>query len=55
ILNDYNLLEGVAVAVVQKNEQGSDWIVETKGYGIAKLDGTEVTESTLFAIGSNSK
>ncbi|KAJ7695240.1 beta-lactamase/transpeptidase-like protein [Mycena olivaceomarginata] len=29
--------------------------VETKGYGLAKVDGTRVTEDTLFGIGSNSK
>ncbi|KAJ7909480.1 beta-lactamase/transpeptidase-like protein [Mycena leptocephala] len=29
--------------------------VETRGYGIAKADGTKVTSDTLFAIGSNSK
>ncbi|KAJ7724315.1 hypothetical protein DFH07DRAFT_700299, partial [Mycena maculata] len=55
VLNNYNSPGGVAVTVVQKNEQGSDWTVETKGYGVAKPDGTEVTENTLFAIQSNSK
>ncbi|KAJ7163474.1 beta-lactamase/transpeptidase-like protein [Mycena crocata] len=54
ILDDFNSPGGVGVAVVQKNEQGS-WVVETKGYGIAKVDGSKVTGDTLFAIGSNSK
>ncbi|KAE9390134.1 beta-lactamase/transpeptidase-like protein [Gymnopus androsaceus JB14] len=54
ILADWNSPGGVGIAVVQKNEDGS-WNVETKGYGVAKADGSKVTADTLFAIGSNSK
>lgn len=54
ILANWNSPGGVGIAVVQKNEDGS-WNVETKGYGIAKADGSKVDEDTLFAIGSNSK
>lgn len=54
LLSDWNSPGGVSVAVVRKT--GNDtWNVETKGYGVAKADGTNVTEQTLFAIGSNSK
>ena len=54
LLTDWNSLGGVSVAVVRKT--GNDtWNVETKGYGVAKADGTNVTAQTLFAIGSNSK
>ena len=45
---------GVAVAVVRLEANGA-WNIETKGYGIAKIDGSEVSENTLFAIASNSK
>ncbi|KAJ6569266.1 beta-lactamase/transpeptidase-like protein [Mycena capillaripes] len=55
ILEDFNSPGGVGVAVVRKNGDGSNWRVETKGYGISKLDGTEVDSDTLFSIGSNSK
>ncbi|KAJ7700484.1 beta-lactamase/transpeptidase-like protein [Mycena rosella] len=55
ILEDFNTPGGFGVAVVRKSTQESDWIVETKGYGVAKLDGTNATKDTLFAIGSNSK
>ncbi|KAE9393922.1 hypothetical protein BT96DRAFT_790699, partial [Gymnopus androsaceus JB14] len=51
ILAEWNSPGGVGVAVVQKNEDGS-WNVETKGYGVAKADGSNVTADTLFAIGS---
>ncbi|KAF7366888.1 Beta-lactamase class penicillin binding protein [Mycena sanguinolenta] len=54
ILKDFNTPGGVSVAVVQKS-QNSGWAVETKGYGFAKVDGTRVTEDTMFGIGSNSK
>ncbi len=47
---DWNSPGGVGIAVVQKGEDGS-WNVETKGYGIAKADGSKVTANTLFAIG----
>ncbi len=54
LLSDWNSPGGVSVAVVRK--AGNDtWDVETKGYGVAKADGTNVTAQTLFAIGSNSK
>ncbi|KAJ6552222.1 beta-lactamase/transpeptidase-like protein [Mycena vulgaris] len=55
ILKSFKSPGGVGVAVVRKDDQGSGWRVETKGYGIAKVDGTKVTPDTLFAIGSNSK
>ncbi|RDB27566.1 hypothetical protein Hypma_003858 [Hypsizygus marmoreus] len=46
---------GVAVAVVRKDVENDAWLVETKGYGIAKINGSKVTENTLFGIASNSK
>ncbi|KAJ6588019.1 beta-lactamase/transpeptidase-like protein [Mycena capillaripes] len=54
ILNEFHSPGGVGVAVVHKG-QDHQWRVETKGYGIAKVDGSRVTENTLFGIGSNSK
>jgi CubicO group peptidase (beta-lactamase class C family) len=54
ILKGFKSPGGAAVAIVRRNEQGS-WDVETKGYGIAKSDGTKVTSENLFAIASNSK
>lgn len=54
ILKDWNSPGGVAVAVVRKNEQGG-WSVETRGYGLAKVNGTKITANTLFEIASNSK
>lgn len=54
LLTDWNSPGGVAVAVVRQTEQGT-WNVETKGYGVAKGDGSKVDENTLFAIASNSK
>ncbi|KAJ6463412.1 beta-lactamase/transpeptidase-like protein, partial [Mycena sanguinolenta] len=54
ILADWNSSAGVAVTVVRQDGQGG-WIVETKGYGTAKADGTPVTPDTLFSIGSESK
>ncbi|KAF9070759.1 beta-lactamase/transpeptidase-like protein [Rhodocollybia butyracea] len=54
VLKSWNSPAGVGVAVVQKNEDGT-WNIEKKGYGVAKADGSKVTEDTLFAIGSNSK
>lgn len=53
ILTEWDCL-GIAVAVVRRKPDGS-WNVETKGYGKATLDGTPVTEETLFQIGSNTK
>ncbi|KAG5643819.1 hypothetical protein DXG03_009596 [Asterophora parasitica] len=55
LLAEWNSPAGLSVAVVRKDEQGQ-WNVETKGYGVATLaNKTQVTEKTLFAIGSNSK
>lgn len=54
LLAEWNSPGGVAIAVIRKTEQGG-WNVETRGYGIAKGDGSRVNENTLFAIGSNSK
>ncbi|KAJ7270753.1 beta-lactamase/transpeptidase-like protein [Mycena haematopus] len=54
ILADWNSSAGVAVAVVRQDGQGG-WIVETKGYGTAKADGSPVTPDTLFSLGSESK
>ncbi|KAJ6566564.1 beta-lactamase/transpeptidase-like protein [Mycena capillaripes] len=54
ILKSFKSPGGAAVAIVRRSEQGS-WDVETKGYGIAKGDGSKVTSETLFAIASNSK
>ncbi|KAF9463775.1 beta-lactamase/transpeptidase-like protein [Collybia nuda] len=54
VLTDWQSPGGAAVAVVRKSPQG-DWIVETKGYGAATINGSKVTENTRFAIGSNSK
>ncbi|KAK1235674.1 hypothetical protein PQX77_001094 [Marasmius sp. AFHP31] len=46
---------GVGVAVVQLDLNG-EWNIETKGYGVARLDDNfVVTDETLFPIGSNSK
>ncbi|KAJ7686800.1 beta-lactamase/transpeptidase-like protein [Mycena rosella] len=53
-LASWNSPAGVSVAVIRQDGQGG-WIVETKGYGNAKADGTKVTTDTLFAIGSESK
>ncbi|KAJ7206500.1 beta-lactamase/transpeptidase-like protein [Mycena pura] len=55
ILQDFRSPGGVGAAVVRKGPDGSGWSVETKGYGVAKLDGTKATSDTLFCIGSNSK
>ncbi|KAK7007699.1 beta-lactamase/transpeptidase-like protein [Favolaschia claudopus] len=54
ILKDFKTPGGVGVAVVRKTPDAG-WNVEAKGYGFAKLDGTKITEETLFGIGSNSK
>ncbi|KAI5886361.1 beta-lactamase/transpeptidase-like protein [Schizophyllum commune H4-8] len=53
-ISEWNSPGGVAVAFVQQLENG-EWQVETQGYGRAKVDGSAVDESTLFAIASNSK
>ncbi|KAL0946344.1 hypothetical protein HGRIS_012581 [Hohenbuehelia grisea] len=54
ILKEWNSVAGAGVAVVRLKDDG-EWQIETKGYGNARLDGTKVTEETLFAIASNSK
>ena len=55
LLAEYGSPGGIGVAVVSQGLSGT-WNVETKGYGVATLaDGSNVTENTLFAIGSNSK
>ncbi|KAJ6520594.1 beta-lactamase/transpeptidase-like protein [Mycena vulgaris] len=53
-LSSWNSPAGVSVAIVRQDGKGG-WIVETKGYGNAKADGTKVTADTLFSIGSESK
>lgn len=54
LLSEWNSPGGASVAVVRADGQGG-WSVETKGYGIAKVDGTKVTPDAIFSIGSNSK
>ncbi|KAJ6570537.1 beta-lactamase/transpeptidase-like protein [Mycena vulgaris] len=54
ILAEWNTAGGAAVAVVRMGAEGG-WPVETKGYGVAKADGTKVTPNTIFALGSDSK
>ena len=55
LLTEYESPGGIGVAVVGKTPNGT-WNVETKGYGIATLaNSSNVTENTLFPIGSNSK
>ncbi|KAJ7075673.1 beta-lactamase/transpeptidase-like protein [Mycena belliarum] len=54
ILSEWNSPAGVAVTVVRKDGKGG-WVLETKGYGNAKADGTKVTPDTMFSIGSESK
>ncbi|KAJ6627613.1 beta-lactamase/transpeptidase-like protein [Mycena sp. CBHHK59/15] len=54
VLADWNSAAGAAVAVVHLDGQGG-WLIETKGYGIAKGDGTKVGPDTIFSLGSNSK
>ncbi|KAJ7160945.1 beta-lactamase/transpeptidase-like protein, partial [Mycena filopes] len=53
-LAEWNSPAGVSVAVVRQDGKGG-WLVEAKGYGTAKADGTNVTTDTLFSIGSESK
>ncbi|KAG5649740.1 hypothetical protein H0H81_002237 [Sphagnurus paluster] len=55
VLADWNSPGGVAVAFVKKDDNGVWTNVETKGYGRATASGTNVTENTMFNIGSNSK
>jgi CubicO group peptidase (beta-lactamase class C family) len=54
VLEGWNTAGGAAVAVVRVDAQGK-WSVETKGYGVAKADGTKVDPDTIFSLGSNSK
>jgi len=55
LLTEYGSPGGIGVAVVGKTA-GRTWNIETKGYGVTTLvDGSSVTENTLFAISSNSK
>ncbi|RDB29989.1 Gigasin-6 [Hypsizygus marmoreus] len=54
VLADWRSPGGVAVAVVRRDGLGA-WNIETRGYGKATINGTKVTEKTLFGIGSNSK
>ncbi|KAJ7662524.1 beta-lactamase/transpeptidase-like protein [Mycena polygramma] len=53
-LAEWNSPGGISVAVVRMDGNGG-WLVETKGYGNATVNGTKVTPDTIFAIGSNSK
>ncbi|KAF7305423.1 Beta-lactamase class penicillin binding protein [Mycena chlorophos] len=57
ILADFRTPGGIGVAIVHKpdSDEASEWHVETKGYGLARLDGTKATADTLWPIGSNSK
>ncbi|KAJ7348606.1 beta-lactamase/transpeptidase-like protein [Mycena albidolilacea] len=54
LLTEWKTPGGVGVAVVRMSAEGR-WLVETKGYGVAKADGTSVTPDTIFSLGSNSK
>ncbi|KAG6819427.1 hypothetical protein H0H93_011954, partial [Arthromyces matolae] len=54
LLSEWGSTGGLSVAFVQGDGQGN-WTVETKGYGTATVNGSQVTENTLFNIGSNSK
>ncbi|KAJ7154577.1 beta-lactamase/transpeptidase-like protein [Mycena filopes] len=54
ILTSWNTPGGVAVAVVRTDGKGA-WQTETKGYGVAKADGTKIGPDTIFSLGSNSK
>ncbi|KAJ6462270.1 beta-lactamase/transpeptidase-like protein [Mycena vitilis] len=53
-LAEWNSPGGISVAIVRMDGNGG-WLVETKGYGNATVNGTKVTPDTIFAIGSNSK
>ena len=55
VLSRWGSHGGVSIAVVRLDPKG-EWNVETKGYGVARLeDNSSVTDETLFSIGSNSK
>ncbi|KAG6906760.1 hypothetical protein DXG01_012263 [Tephrocybe rancida] len=55
LLVEWNSPGGVAVAFVKKDVNGTWTNIETKGFGRATASGTNVTENTMFNIGSNSK
>ncbi|KAG6895742.1 hypothetical protein C0992_012886 [Termitomyces sp. T32_za158] len=54
VLLEWGSPGGVAIAVVQRDGEGN-WKIETKGYGVATANESQVTENTLFAVGSTSK
>ncbi len=54
VLTEWGSPGGVAVAAVKMNEDAT-WSVDTRGYGMARSDGSLVDSETMFAIGSNSK
>lgn len=55
VLEHWDSPSGIAIAVVRRDAHGQ-WLVETQGYGVARLDGSKnVTADTRFGIGSNSK
>ncbi|KAG6885226.1 hypothetical protein C0993_004633, partial [Termitomyces sp. T159_Od127] len=54
VLSEWGSPGGLAIAIVQRDDQGK-WTIETKGYGIATANGSQVTDKTLFAMGSTSK
>ncbi|KAF8056683.1 beta-lactamase/transpeptidase-like protein [Lyophyllum atratum] len=55
VLSEWNSPGGVAVAFVKKDDNGTWTNIETRGFGTATASGTNVTENTMFNIGSNSK
>ncbi|KAF5380041.1 hypothetical protein D9615_006156 [Tricholomella constricta] len=55
VLSEWKSPGGVAIAFVKKDDNGTWTNVETKGFGRATASGTNVTENTMFNIGSNSK
>ncbi|GLB39321.1 putative beta-lactamase [Lyophyllum shimeji] len=55
VLADWKSPGGVAVAFVKRDDNGTWTNIETKGFGRATASGTNVTENTMFNIGSNSK
>ncbi|KAF9449778.1 beta-lactamase/transpeptidase-like protein [Macrolepiota fuliginosa MF-IS2] len=49
-------LTGLSVAIARHDpDSPTGWHQEFQSYGIAKADGTSVTEDTLFSVASNSK
>ncbi|KAI3606052.1 beta-lactamase class penicillin binding protein [Moniliophthora roreri] len=55
LMKEWGTPGGVSVAVVRLGSS-EEWQVETKGYGVAKLqDGTNFTADTLLSMCSNSK